>query len=179
MNTLSRLLKLNYNNSTTQMNKLKNGRVNIMGHPITRHPFPLYQQKTNGDMIYKSEALKTILVDSDLSNVFFSHTNINILQTVIRYRVWIESGKKHIISNQSSQELKTIMRSIFLQYGKFQNNNITKQVKSLNEVVIEYTVPNILSNIELYLGYKQDISHLPIPLTHPVNLSVKGPRLYD
>lgn len=179
MNTISRLLKLNYNQSTTHIHTLKNGRVNIMGKSISKDPFPLYQQKTNGDMIYKNEALKTIMTNSTLSNVFFSNTNINVLQNVIRYQVWIESDKKHIIGKQSTQELKTIMRSIFFQYGKFQDTNIRTQVKALNEVVIQYVVPNILSNIELYLGYKRDISELPIPLSHPVNLSVKGTRLYD
>ena len=90
----------------------------------------------------------------------------------------MESDKKHIISIQSHQELHIIMRSIFLQYSKNMNTDLLKQIKKLNNIVIKYTVPNILSNIELYIGYKKRVSQLPIPLSHPLNLSIKGTKLY-
>jgi len=66
------------------------------------------------------------------------------------------------------------MRSIFLQYGKHSNTNIIKQIKELNQLMCNYCIPNILSNIELYIGYKHRVSYLPKPLPHPINLSSTG-----
>lgn len=176
---LSRLLDTTSGASAnTLMNKVKNGRVNIMGTPIGMSEFPLYEQTKSGDAIYKYEALKSIQSKSKLSNLFFSKYNINILQNILRYQVWYESGQKYVVGKQSEMELKTIMRSIFLQYGKFRNRDLIGQVKELNEIVTQYTVPNVLSNVELYIGYKHDISFLPTPLPLPVNLSITGTKLY-
>ena len=178
MNILSNLLNKNKNRNTLQINNIRNGRVNIMGKPTSRYVFPLYDQSSSGNSIYKKEALKTIHTNTTLSNLFFSKKNIEIIQTNIRYHVWMESDKKHIISIQSHQELHIIMRSIFLQYSKNMNTDLLKQIKKLNNIVIKYTVPNILSNIELYIGYKKRVSQLPIPLSHPLNLAIKGTKLY-
>ena len=97
----------------------------------------------------------------------------------MRYRVWVESGKKHVIGRQSDGELKIIMRSIFLQYGKYRDTRIIDQVKELNKIACQYTIPNILSNVEQYIGYKKDLSFLPKPLALPQNLSIKGTKMYQ
>ena len=98
----------------------------------------------------------------------------NTLQKIIRYEVWLQSGKRHIIGRQSDDQLKIIMRSIFLQYGKHRNNDLIEQVKDLNQFVCNYSIPNILSNLELYIGYKNDVSNLPEPIPLPVNMSNAG-----
>lgn len=163
-------------NQKLLLNKIKNGRVNIMGDSIETSEFPLYEQNNNGNLFYKNEALKSIQTNTELSNLFFSSENIKNLQITIRYRVWIRSKKKYLIGDQSENELKLIMRSIFLQNGKFNNNNIINQIKELNELVCNYSVSNITSNIEMYLAYKNTVSYLPKPLLLPKNVSIKGTK---
>lgn len=175
----NRLLQYDTNKSKDLMTKIKNGRINIMGQPISRSQFPLFIESKRGNTTYKNEALKSILGKSKLHNLYFSKTNIDNIQAMIRREIWIQSNKKHKISRQSDNELKIIMRSIFLQNGKHQCNNIIEQIKDLNQLVLEYCIPNILSNIELYLGYKKDTSFLPVPLEPPKNMSVVGLRGYS
>jgi hypothetical protein len=179
MDTLSKILNINKNRNLVKFNSIQNGRVNIDGQVLFNKSFSLYEESNTGNNIYKNEALKSIQINSDLSNLFFSKQNIEILQNSIKYNVWIKSNKQHIISNQSVIELKIIMRSIYLQYSKNINKNIVEQVKDLNDIVINYSVPNILSNIEQHLGYTKTVSYLPVPLSHPKNLSIKGTKLYQ
>ena len=68
------------------------------------------------------------------------------------------------------------MRSFYLQYSKNLDTNIREQIMELNNMVINYCVPKILSEIQQYIGYKQDISKLPDPIDRSVNLSVKGTK---
>jgi hypothetical protein len=179
MDILSKIMYKNKNMSKIQFNNIQNGRVSISGKEFTNNIYPLYEQKKNGNTIYKNEALKTIQTNSILSNLYFSEKNIRIIQENIKYNIWINSNKEYIIGKQSNSELKIIMRSIFLQYSKNINENMNQQVKYLNDIVIKYCVPNILSNIKQYLGYLENVSYLPIPLSHPLNLSVKGTKLYQ
>lgn len=174
---IKKLLNSQENKQNIFLSKITNGRVNIMGTPISQTVFPLFQENTTGDLVYKNEALKSIQNKSKLSDLFFSKLNIDSLQKIIKYRVWIESNKKHKIANQSEHQLKIIMRSIYLQYGKFNENNIVNQVKELNERVCKYSISNILSNIEMYVGYKKTVSYLPMPIVLPENVSIKGANI--
>ena len=171
---IKKLLNNQQDKQNTFLTKISNGRVNIMGTPLTNKLFPLFKETTTGNLIYNNEALKSIQNKSKLSDLYFSQLNIDSLQNILKYRVWLESNKKHKIANQSEHQLKIIMRSIFLQNGKFNNNNILDQVKELNEKVIKYCLPNILSNIEMYIAYKKTVSYLPIPIILPENVSIKG-----
>jgi len=54
------------------------------------------------------------------------------------------SQQKYVIDDQNMDVLKVIMRSIFLQYSKFQFDNIKQQVDEMNVMVVEYSSNNIL-----------------------------------
>jgi len=68
------------------------------------------------------------------------------------------------------------MKSIYLQFGKNLKTDITDQVKVLNSYVLDYSIPNIIANIEQYIGYKKHVSTMPTPLEHPVYTSKAGTR---
>ena len=51
-----------------------------------------------------------------------------------------------------------------------------KQVKRLNAFVIDYSVPNILGNIEMNRVYKKTVSNLPKPMELPKYISSAGTR---
>ena len=161
-------------NNDILFNNIKNGRIDIIGNDIpTSSKFPLFQESTKGNHFYQNEALKTILTNTDkLQKVFFSKENFMIIQNNLKQIVYNKSG--HVIKNQSYDNLFIIMRSIYLQYSKHINTNIKPQIKELNQLVYNYAIPNILSNIEQYLGFKKSISTLPVPMSHPRYLSNQG-----
>ena len=69
-----------------------------------------------------------------------------------------------------------IMRAMYLQYAKNNTFNIEGQINELNELIVKWAAPRIMSEIEQYNYYLNDISHLPIPLEQPMNMSSAGTR---
>ena len=129
-------------------------------------------QKSNRDM---SSNLKNI-TNNKVSDLFFSNSNLQIIQNAIRHNIWLRSNKQFVIGNQSETQLEIVMRSIYLQYSKNQDNNIKEQILRLNELVLKHCIPNILSNIKQYLTYKKDLTTGPILMDHPKNVSSAGSK---
>ena len=50
------------------------------------------------------------------------------------------------------------MRAVFLQYTRSLSTNITKQISDLNNTIVNHCVPKILTEIDAYLKYKNDVS---------------------
>jgi hypothetical protein len=112
-----------------------------------------------------------------VADSFFTRKNFNTLQESIRKEVYRASGpKKYVIDNQDVDELKMIARSFYLQYSKNLPFNVEGQVQELNEMVIKWSAPRILSEIEAYQYYLNDISHLPVPLPQPMHMSSAGSK---
>jgi hypothetical protein len=116
---------------------------------------------------------------TDVSTIFFSDNNVNLLQTGIYNKILNISAGKYNIGRQSDTDLKIIMRSIYFQYGKNTPNNIKEQVLDLNTRVIEWCVPEILSNIKQSDKYIMDISTMPIPLDRSILPTQKGLRTLE
>ena len=47
--------------------------------------------------------------------------------------------------------------------------NITEQVEALNQIVADYCVPQICSEAQAYINYKNDVSNLAVPIQRPVS----------
>ena len=54
--------------------------------------------------------------------------------------------------------------------------DITAQINYLNKLVLDYCVPNVLTEVEQYLGYLDAVQKLPNPLPLPENLSSAGTK---
>jgi hypothetical protein len=156
-------------------NQFQNGRVvNITNKHFKT--IPMFDQNNDLKDNFKYEALQHIQTPSTLSMLFFSKENINKIQVEMRYTVWIQSGKKYIVDNQSSIELEIVMRAIYLQYSLNQDKDFGKQINYLNNLVLSYCVPNILTEVEQYLGYLDNVQKLPNPLPLPENISSAGSK---
>ena len=152
-----------------------NGRVDIMSMQ-GKNNYQMFQESSNSNSNFNNEAVKTIISSNPVNQTFFSQANIDLLQKTIRYQVWLQSGKKHVVGKQSDLQLQIIMRSYYLQYSKNQPTNIKGQVTKLNDMVVKYAVPAILSSVEQFIGYKKAVSQLPEPMARSKNVSNAGTK---
>ena len=145
------------------------GRVNILGNN-NGGVFNLYDKipVQSNSSSYRG-AMTGGWENSLLSNLFFSAENIRIVQNGLKAGVYKASNGNFRIGDQNEDTLKIIMRSIFLQNAKNNNSNITQQIQNLNDLVLEYAVPQVYGEAEGYLKYKHDISTLATPLMPPVS----------
>tara|TARA_Y100001958_G_C21245603_1_gene575395 strand:- start:1563 stop:2063 length:501 start_codon:yes stop_codon:yes gene_type:complete len=145
-----------------------NGRVNII-QPDTAKLFAMSDKiGANTKASAYTDAMTGNWHNTTLSSTFFSKENMEALQIGLQNGVYEKSKGEITIGRQSYDELKTIMRSIFLQYAQNLSANIRDQVKTLNEHVLDYAVPQVYGEALSYMQYKRDVSTLVVPLEHPV-----------
>lgn len=151
---------------TSIKSKRYNGRIDLSPNE-NGTPFFIQDKIQNKEKTNYANATQHMMEKSLLSVSFFSLENINILQNTLRSRVYEMSQQKYKIDTQDDDQLKIIMRSIYLQYGLNQNENISKQVTDLNEKVLEYVVPQVYGEVVSYMKYKEDISTISEPMKLP------------
>lgn len=151
-----------------------NGRVNIMEN--TKSPLDFQDKVHVGDTSFNG-AVRGIHYDTNLSKAYFSHENIQIIQNGIRAGVFNMSNGAFLIDNQDIDNLKMIMRSIYLQNSKNLPYNIKEQIATLNNLVLDYAVPQIYGEAKGYIKYKEDISTLPVPIARPVMTDANNKQL--
>jgi hypothetical protein len=136
-------------------------------------PFELFEN--NNVVNNKEKNMTGTFCKNNLSELYFSQSNIDILQDSIIEGVFkISSGTK--ICKQSEDELLIVMRSIYLQYGKNQDNNLQGQIKDLNKHVLKYCIENINTNLKQYNGYINDITKERDVLEMPHFVNSKGDK---
>ena len=154
----------------------QNGRVNLAEQTVTKF-LPGFQHQTQTEVNFSGDMLRGNWEHTPLSDAYFSRTNAQRIQKEITMEVYRRSGpKKYRIDDQDVDELKMIMRGMYLQYAKNNPFNINGQIQDLNKLVVEWAVPRIISEIDQYQYYLKDISHLPIPLEKPLNMSSAGTK---
>jgi hypothetical protein len=158
------------------ISQFQNGRVIGVADTKTGKQFELFTENNNNCNNTKETILYGTLTRSTLSDTFFSKENMKILQNSLRYRVYAASGGEYVIGEQDNTELTIIMRSMYLMYSKNLPYNIKEQIQELNQQVINYILPKIVSEIKQWIFYTSDIQRLPQPIDLPRNLSNKGTR---
>jgi len=134
-------------------------------------------QKTRD--VFDDDAIKGLRGRTPVSELFFSDKNFEAIQHGIRYGVYAKTCGKHVIGNQSTEQLIIIMRSIFLQHTRNLPYNIVEQVKELNSHVLEFAIDTIVKELDMYEAYTRDASKLPVPMERSVNVSSKGDRIIE
>lgn len=147
-----------------------NGRVNIIQEPSPDVWFKLMERTNNRNKATSYvNALNGVWEESVLSNAYFSAENIQIIQNAIRAGVYEKSGKKFIVAAPKPDTLKIIMRNIFMQYAEYsQTKPIREQIKTLNDLVLGYAIPQVYSEAVGYNRYCEDQSTLVQPLDMPL-----------
>lgn len=156
---------------------MNNGRVNFgrtgVGSAAQLPGFD-YRQKTVQSEA--DDAIRGNVLPTPLNQTFFSPANVQIVQNKLRREVYDRSGGEFLIDNQSVEELLTVMRAMYLQYGKNQPTRIREQIEELNQIVADWAVPKIVAECSMHKTYLHDIQNLPVPLSQPVFLTQKGTK---
>lgn len=147
----------------------------------------LYYEKKASPKCNKSyfkESLKGIHGGNLFTKMFYSQKNINNIQNVIIYNVHKHTGD--IISRQHDNELLIVMRSSYLQHSvnpivndlkdPNQRTAMQNEINRLNAIVLDYIVPDIVSQILQYKRYLVDITQNHVPIPREINPSMKGTK---
>jgi hypothetical protein len=145
-----------------------NGRVNI-NYPDTNKLFAMYDRISCDSRVTEyRDALTGNWSENELSRRFFGKDNIQLLQTKIIEGVFNMSKGRYTIGNQCTDTLKIIMRSTFLSYAKNQCHDFNIQITELNQIILDYCIPQVYAEAKGYFKYLHDISTLVTPIDHPV-----------
>ena len=125
---------------------------------------------------FNQQATIRIHTSTSLNQAFFSEENMQLLQDELRYRVWLKSGKQHVIDPQRPDELKTIMRSYYLQYAGNVPGREKEELEGLNERVLAFCVDDVLGSINMFLHNRKEVLDFPEPISNPSNFNVKGTK---
>ena len=138
-----------------------------------------------------NSVFKNLYGETLLTFLFFSQQNVDNIQKLIRMLVYKHT--KEVIDDQSNTELLVVMRSIFLAYAKHPKLmdesmseterktlcvEYTNESDRLNQLVIDSTVPVIVSHLQQYLVYLHDASSPLRVMEKPLSTSVKGTKSY-
>ena len=130
-------------------------------------------------------AMRGLYEETLLSDLFFSNININNIQRLIKYEVYNIS--ELFIDKQPENDLLDIMKSVYLQYKEHpkipmnedEKNQLKEEYKNeidkLNRIVVDISVPIILSYIKQHLAYLRDIQ-TPM-FTERLNKATREERL--
>ena len=153
-----------------------NGRVDIM-QPNTGALFSMYDKINVDDTTNFRDALTGNWVDTPMSMAFFSAQNIQILQNGIRAGVYKLSKGLYNIGNQSVDNLKIVMRSIYCGEIRATDVDLTAQLQALNQLVLDYCVKRVYNESVAYINYLRDASTMYTPISHPVQADVTDKTL--
>ena len=147
-----------------------NGRVDILG-PNPEDQFALYDKIPVHECTSYRNALTGTWCNTPLSSKYFSAENIDFLQKSIQQGVYNMSKGEYGIGDQDCDTLKTIMRGVFLENSANRDDHIDEQITALNQIVVDYAVPQIYGSVQSYIKYRRDVSSLAVPIDHPTAAS--------
>jgi hypothetical protein len=157
------------------------GRVPNINDPNTfqfaARPYKLY---SDGRPVFednpRSDLVGHLHSSTPLNAVFFSHDNIESLQTQIHDQVMAMSGGKYDIGRQSDDDLRLVMRSYYLMFGRNDPTKVSSELAELNGRVVGYCSGKIYSEVDFHMFYRKDLEEFAPAIANPVNTQVFGTR---
>ena len=157
------------------------GRVPNINDPNTfqfaARPYKLY---SDGRPVFednpRSDLVGNLHSSTPLNSVFFSQDNIESLQTQIHDQVMAMSGGKYDIGRQSDDDLRLVMRSYYLMFGRNDPTKVSSELAELNGRVVGYCSGKIYSEVEFHMFYRKDLEEFAPAIANPVNTQVYGTR---
>jgi hypothetical protein len=110
-----------------------------------------------------------------VKEVFFGKKNIERIQKMIRREVYNRTHGKYVMDcDQDINKLIVAMEDVYDEYGRNLPHKTIRQVKALNQHLIDSIVPDMITAVKSYYGYLKDITS---PLQHmdrPLNVNNAG-----
>lgn len=120
----------------------------------------------------------TKMQDSKLKQMFFSSENVNRIQKKIKKEIYIRTKKKYKLNvDQDEHTLFLRMLDVFKEKARHLPDNLVRQTKELNAEVVNYVAPDMITQIEQYYGYIEDINEPLKPIMRPMNVSSAGRKM--
>ena len=107
-----------------------------------------------------------------LNTVFFSPTNVDIIQRTIRHRFREESGIA--IDRQNDDDLFALMRAVFIQQGLDPYDRVCDQVKMINEEVVKKALAQVRTGVSQFMTYVRDMDKPLVPIDMPESTTTYG-----
>lgn len=152
------------------------GRVDITGYK-TGKPYSMTQDLGVNSNRGFENSLEHYLEETEVSKCFFSRKNINLLQNAVIFNVNKKlelDGIDYKIGKQDEKHLHVVMRGIYLQESNNLPCGLGKQIRRLNGKVIDFVIPNIITNVKQYVYYLKDISTPVSTMDRPIAVSSKS-----
>lgn len=175
-----------YNQSNATLTKQTNW-FDFGKTQYTEIPHEMYQDhkpySTNNDYdvglrgVFANNLTNEDYSQEPVGEVFFSEKNVKRLQKQIKDEIFMRTKGKFILEeDQDANDLIIAMRGVYKMYGKFMNSRIVHQVKELNKRLVNFVVPDMITEMKQYYGYQKDINEPLKPIDRPVNVSNAGRR---
>ena len=120
--------------------------------------------------------LNNVEETNELNQLYFSMENQQFLLNKLKYEVFKKT--KIVIPEQNPTDLFLVMRGMYLENYRYLLNNqsLTQQINFFNQYVLDWCIPNIISNLEQHLAYLKDIDSPLSPIDHGLNTNLYGDR---
>lgn len=142
--------------------------------PLTHEKFQ--EQHSFNDTDY-TVGMRDIFVNDPVGRIFFSSDNVRRIQKQIKQSVYEKTNQKYKLEeDQDPSDLLIAMRAMYLEQGKYQKTSPVRQVKQLNQRVVDFVVPDMITEIKQYYGYLKDINEPLKPIDRPMNVCNAGRR---
>ena len=107
-----------------------------------------------------------------MKSAYFSSENMDIIQNMIIKNVFYNSKETLRINKIKSESLTQIMNHIWTNFCRFLPYDLQKQIKDLNQKVINHIVPLLLKESIFYSNYLRDSNRTKLPqLERPLMIS--------
>jgi hypothetical protein len=114
-------------------------------------------------------------IKNKLADLYFSSKNIKKIQKMIKKEIYIRTkGFFKLDVDQDKKDILVSMRSIYINYAKFIPYDYKKQIKILNKHLINYIIPDMITQIKQGYGYLLDLNKPLDPIMRPLNTSNAG-----
>jgi len=113
--------------------------------------------------------------DDELIGMYFSNENVNRIQLQIKNEITLRTKGKYAVDvDQDIEDILIVMGHIMIEDGQFLLTKIVKQVKILNKRVVDFVVPDMISEITQNYGYQQEINKPLQQMMRPMNVNSAG-----